>query len=145
MEKEKLLNMYERGLINSIEYDKQLAKIQEENSLELHKNLEKKLIDEYAKFTTEMLKKTNYEIMNCAYEITCKQEIQDVLRYSDLDDNEIKALLDEDDILNDLYQDWLDDDSQLYDSMEICILDSVANVTKYYNKRQNKLDKERGV
>lgn len=140
MNNDELLKNYKRGLIDSNEYEK-MKEEKSNKKLSLHERLERKLLGEYAHFISELSKKSHTEILDSAYEITCKQEIQDMLCYSDLHDKEIEALLQEDDILTEFYHDWLDDDSALGDSMEYCIKDSIDVVMKCYNKRNK--DKEK--
>lgn len=141
MNNKEMLNVYKRGMITEEEYEK----FKEGNlnrELTLKEQLELKLIKEYDKFTKELLSRSKEEILSSSYEITSKEEIRDMLSWSDLDELEIKALLEEDDILNEFYRDWLDDDSALGDSMEYCIKDSIDIVMRCYNKRKNKNEKE---
>ena len=107
----------------------------EENEL-LQGELAEKLEKEYERYKENLLTKTKEEILERNYETTVKQEIVDILSYSDLDDCEIKVLLEEDDILTEFYQDWLDCDTPLYASMEYCVQDSVDIVLRCYNKTQ---------
>lgn len=113
----------------------------EENEF-LQGELAEKLEKEYENYKNNLLSKTKEEILENSYETTVKQEIMDILSYSNLDNLEIKALLEDNDILTEFYQDWLDDDTPLYQSMEYCVQDSVDIVLRCYNKRQKLKDKE---
>ena len=47
----------------------------------------------------------------------------------------------QDDILNEFYHDWLDCDVPLGDSMQYCIEESVATLTKYMGKKYNQKER----
>lgn len=105
--------------------------------------LEKILESEYEEFKKEILKKSKEEIFESAYEITSKEEIKDTLKYMNLHRAEKEMLILQDDILNEFYHDWLDDDTPLGDSMRPCIEESIAVLTKFIGKRFNlKREKE---
>ncbi len=108
-----------------------------------NENLENKLLEEYTSFIDELMNKSKEEILNSAYEIICKQEIKDTLCSSNLDELEIKALLEEDNILTEFYHDWLDCDIPLGNSMEYCIQDSIDVSLRCYNKNKNRNKVER--
>lgn len=137
-----LKNKFERGIINVEEYEKAIEN-NSENNLNMCEILENKLLQEYTNFINELMNKSKEEILNSAYEITCKQEIKDILCNSDLDDLEIKALLEEENILTEFYHDWLDCDVPLSNSMEYCVQDSIDVSLRCYNKNKNRKQIER--
>ena len=100
--------------------------------------LENKLTNEYNKFKEKTLEKSKEDIFNSAYEITSKEEIKEMLQMIELYEKEITALIDQDDVLNEFYHDWLNDDSSLGESMENSILNSITTVTRYNDKNNNK-------
>lgn len=111
------------------------------NSENIYERLENKILSEYSDFVNDMMSKSKEEILNSAYEITCKQEIKDMLLASDLDDLEIKALLEEDNILTEFYHDWLDCDVPLGDSMEYCIQDSIDISLRCFNRNKKGIER----
>ncbi len=137
-----LKNKFERGIISVDEYEEIIAK-KSENNLNIHEKLENKLLQEYTNFINELMSKSKEDILNSAYEVTCKQEIKDTLCNIDLDDLEIKALLEEENILTEFYHDWLDCDVPLGNSMEYCIQDSIDVSLRCYNKNKNRKQIER--
>ncbi len=116
----------------------------EENEI-LQGELVEKLEKEYEKYKKNLLLKSKEEILENSYETTVKEEIVDILSYSNLDNREIKALLEDNDILTEFYQDWLDCDTPLYASMEYCVQDSVDIVLRCYNKNQKDNDEEKEI
>lgn len=140
MNKDELLKQYKRRLISLKEYEK-LTGEHLDNEYTLHDMLRHKVITEFREFRKNLLDKSKEEIFDSNYEITCKEEIKDTLCYSDLDYREIEALLEEDELLTSFYQDWLDTDATLGESMEYCIDESIADVTKYYYRNKEKQNK----
>ena len=116
----------------------------EENEI-LQGELVEKLEKEYEKYKKNLLLKSKEEILENSYETTVKEEIVDILSYSNLDNREIKALLEDNDILTEFYQDWLDCDTPLYASMEYCVQDSVDIVLRCYYKNQKDNDEEKEI
>ena len=92
---------------------------------------------EFEKFKENMMKKSKEEIFDSAYEITVKKEIKDELKYMSLHRAEKEMLTLQDDILNEFYYDWLNEDTPLVDSMKPCIEESVSTLTKYIGQRFN--------
>ncbi len=107
----------------------------ENKNFSLDSTLERVLENEFEEFKRETLKKSKEEIFESAYEITSKEEIKDNLKYMNLHRAEKEMLILQDDILNEFYHDWLDDDTPLGDSMKPCIGESIAVLTKFIGKR----------
>ncbi len=105
--------------------------------VDLDNVLDSVLEAEFKEFKNGLMKKSKEEIFDSAYEITAKQEIKDELKYMKLHRAEIEMLILQDDILNEFYHDWLDDDTPLGESMQPCIEESIAVLTKYIGKRFN--------
>lgn len=126
--------LYKRGLIDDKEYEK--IKV-----VDLDLALQTKLEREFNHFKKGLKKLPKSKIIDKAYEIVVKEEIKDMLTYMDLHDAEKEMLFLQDDILNEFYKDWLDCDVPLGDSMEYCIEDSVATLTKYMGKKNNHLER----
>ena len=126
--------LYKRGLIDDKEYEK--IKV-----VDLDLALQTKLEREFNHFKKGLKKLPKSKIIDKAYEIVVKEEIKDMLTYMDLHDAEKEMLFLQDDILNEFYKDWLDCDVPLGDSMEYCIEDSVATLTKYMGKKKNQLER----
>lgn len=72
-----------------------------------------------------------------------KQEIKDYIEFNDLEEYKIKALLKHENILEDLYDEWLVTDGNFYNVMEDSINDRIEEITKEYSKKLNKNNKER--
>ena len=131
---DKLDMLYKRGLIDYKEYEK--IKV-----IDLDLALQTKLEREFNHFKKGLKKLPKSKIIDKAYEIVVKEEIKDMLTYMDLHDAEKEMLFLQDDILNEFYHDWLDCDVPLGDSMEYCIEDSVATLTKYMGKKNNQKER----
>lgn len=131
---DKLDMLYKRGLIDDKEYE-------ELKVIDLDLALQTKLEREFNHFKKGLKKLPKSKIIDKAYEIVVKEEIKDMLAYMDLHDTEKEMLFLQDDILNEFYHDWLDCDVPLGDSMEYCIEDSVATLTKYMGKKNSQKER----
>ena len=127
-------DLYKRGIIDAKEYEN--IKV-----IDLDLALETKLEREFNHFKRGLKKLLKNKIINKAYEITAKEEIKDTLINMELHDAEKEMLFYQDDILNEFYHDWLDCDVPLGDSMQYCIEESIATLTKYMGKKN--ISKER--
>lgn len=132
--------LYKIGLISEAEYKNKLNE-SEEKTLNLDSALENKLEKEFKKFKNELKKKSKLKIMNSAYELTVKEEIKDYLIGMNLFDEEKQMLISQDDILQEFYNDWLDSDVPLGDSIKECLEESVATLSRYYDKHSNQKER----
>lgn len=153
MSENSLFELYKRGKITEEElkratgidkvyrnYKNDKSHKKDENETKdfsIDNTLERVLENEFEEFKRETLKKSKEEIFESAYEITSKEEIKDTLKYMNLHRAEKEMLILQDDILNEFYHDWLDDDTPLGDSMKPCIEESIAVLTKFIGKRFN--------
>lgn len=114
----------------------------EENN-KLKEELIKKLDEEYKKFLEELREEPFETIIEKSYEIMSKQEIKDYIEYQNLDERKIKALLKQDEILEDFYDEWLGADGNFYSAMEYILDDRIKELTEEYSKKLNKNNRER--
>ena len=126
--------LYKRGIIDSNELEK--IKV-----IDMDLALQTKLEREFKHFKKGLKKLPKNKIIDKAYEITSKEEIKDILINMDLHDAEKEMLCYQDDILNEFYYDWLDCDVPLGDSMQYCVEESIATLTKYMSKKKNHLER----
>ena len=98
--------------------------------------LDKKLDTEFTDFCKEMKNKSAEEIFNSAYEITVKEELKDRLKNMELYPLEVNILLQQENILNEFYHDWLNVDTPLGEVLENSIEESIAMVTRYHKSNQ---------
>ncbi len=101
--------------------------------------LNKKLDEEYNKLCNEIKSKSKEEIIDRAYELTVKEELKEEIKNMDLYDKEITIMTDQQDLLNEFYNDWLDIEVPLGEVLRDTIEESVASITRYY-KKQNKFN-----
>ena len=120
--------LYKRGILDSNELEK--IKV-----VDLDLALETKLKREFKQFKKGLKKLSKNKIIDKAYELITKEEIKDTLIDMDLHDAEKEILFYQDDVLNEFYHDWLDCDVPLGDSMQYCIEESIATLTKYMGKK----------
>ena len=115
--------LYKRGLISYEEYQEKSLQ------LALYDQFEDKLNKELKQFKKNLKKKSKNEIMDKAYELTCKEEIKQELL--NLDDNKKEFLfLQNEDILNEFYSNWLKYDSPLSDSIRDSIDETINRKLK---------------
>ena len=115
--------LYKRGLISYEEYQEKSLQ------LALYVQFEDKLNKELKQFKKNLKKKSKNEIMDNAYELTCKEEIKQELL--NLDDNKKEFLfMQNEDILNEFYSNWLKYDSPLSDSIRDSIDETINRKMK---------------
>ena len=115
--------LYKRGLISYEEYQEKSLQ------LALYVQFEDKLNKELKQFKKNLKKKSKNEIMDKAYELTCKEEIKQELL--NLDDNKKEFLfLQNEDVLNEFYSNWLKYDSPLSDSIRDSIDETINRKMK---------------
>ena len=123
--------MRNNNYINKNEYKSNKREIEKIN---LDDALERKLERELKYFKKELKKLPKEKIIEKAYELVCREEIKEELKYMDLHEVEKEMLILQDDVLGEFYKDWLDDTS-LGESMQNTIGESIATLTKYIGKR----------
>lgn len=127
------MNKLNNRNINSEEnkYIKTSKKIDSENALNYF------LESEFDDFKEDIIQKSKKEIFDRAYEITAKMEIKDLIKHMNLHRAEKEMLILQDNILDDIYQDWLKEDTPLGSSMENSIERSIDVLTKHIGKKYN--------
>ena len=97
--------------------------------------LYKKLEDELKEFKAEMKEKGVDYAIDRAYELTTKQEIIDSIEFDhDLSKTQIKALLSRENILDELYDDWLSFDGNMRENINYSVDESLNLITDEYKK-----------
>ena len=115
--------LYKRGLISYEEYQEKSLQ------LDLYVQFEDKLNKELKQFKKNLKRKSKNEIMDTAYELTCKEEIKQELLNLDDDKKEFLYLQNEN-ILNEFYSNWLKYDSPLSDSIRDSIDETINRKMK---------------
>ena len=106
---------------------------------ELNNMLALKLQNEFSKYTQDLINnKTPQGIVMKSYETTVKEGYIDLFSYKDLEKDEIKALLKEENILDSLYDDWIKSDGCLWEQIENVADISVERIKDNYHKEQRK-------
>ncbi len=97
--------------------------------------LYKKLEDELKEFKAEMKEKGVDYAIDRAYELTTKQEIIDSIQFDhNLSKTEIKALLSRENVLDELYSDWLSFDGNMREHINYSVDKSLNLITDEYKK-----------
>ncbi len=88
----------------------------------LKDDLIKKLENEYSEFKEQFMSLTPKEAVDRAYELVVKQEILDSFNYDmGYDKEELQALLKQDNLLSQAYDEWLSADGNLRVALEYSI------------------------
>ena len=119
------------NLLNKTEY------VKNENGVEvvdLDLALETILEREFNHFKKGLKKLPKGKIIDKAYELVCKEEIKEELKYMELHDAEKEMMIIQGDILDEFYRDWLNEDSTLGESMQNSIGESLGMLTRYMGK-----------
>ena len=130
--------MRNNNLLNKTEYENNERGVE---IIDLDEALETMLEREFNHFKKGLKKLPKGKIIEKAYELVCKEEIKEELKYMELHDAEKELMLIRGNILQEFYNDWLDEDTTLGESMQDSIRDSIAIMTRYMGKRR--LPKER--
>ncbi len=133
---EELEEKMKKGIISLEEYNDLVGD-------KLTEILVSKVKGEYADYLNELIEMSKEIIIDKSYETAVKQEFIDELQYSDLYVDEKKALMNRDHLLDEFYNDWLDNDTGLYEALDNSFDETVTYLTRYYNdqKKQKDLDK----
>lgn len=97
--------------------------------------LYQKLENELKDFKTKMKENGVDYAIDRAYELTTKQEIIDSIELDhDLSKTQIKALLSRENILDELYDDWLSFDGNMRENINYSVDESLNLITDEYKK-----------
>lgn len=97
--------------------------------------LYQKLENELKDFKTKMKENGVDYAIDRAYELTTKQEIIDSIEFDhDLSKTQIKALLSRENILDELYDDWLSFDGNMRENINYSVDESLNLITDEYKK-----------
>ena len=110
---------------------------------ELKEKLISKLDKEYKSFVNDLKSQGVEKVIDNAYELVVKQEICDYMQFSNLEENEVKAILKHDAFLDDIYDEWLGADFNLYESLEYVISERVGDITRKLENKMKIKDIER--
>ncbi|MBR3882126.1 MAG: DUF3848 domain-containing protein [Clostridia bacterium] len=130
--KNRFYKEYQEKDIQAFEYTKKLQKENEETELNLDEGLYNKLDNELKEFHGNLLEKGKEEILNSAYEITVKEQIRDILKEMNLHEVEKEILFLRDDLLTELYQDWLHHDSSLREPITDSVDKSISTILRNF-------------
>lgn len=101
----------------------------------MEEKLYQKLYDELNKFKVTMKENGVDYAIDRAYELTTKQEIIDSIQFDhSLSKTEIKALLSKENVLDELYDDWLSFDGNMREHINYSVDKSLNLITDEYKK-----------
>ena len=123
--------MRNNNLLNKTEYENNERGVE---IVDLDNALESMLEREIKHFKKGLKKLPKGKIIDKAYELICKEEIKEELKYMELHDAEKEMMLIQGDILDEFYKDWLNEDAQLGESMQNSISESIGMLTRYMGK-----------
>ena len=130
--------MKNNNLINTTEYENNERGVE---IIDLDLALETKLEREFNHFKKGLKKLPKGKIIEKAYELVCKEEIKEELKYMELHDAEKEMMIIQGDILDEFYHDWLNEDSNLGESMQNSIGNSLAMLTRYMGKMRGQKER----
>ena len=123
--------MRNNNLLNKTEYENNERGVEK---VDLDNALESMLEREIKHFKKGLKKLPKGKIIDKAYELVCKEEIKEELKYMELHDAEKEMMLIQGNILDEFYKDWLNEDAQLGESMQNSISESIGMLTRYMGK-----------
>ena len=101
---------------------------------QLKQKLLRKVEKEFEKFKQKLKQKTPDEIIENAYKITTMEGIIGELKERNFDETELKALLKENKLMKEFYEDWRNSDGKLCDSVQYTIEDTINIIVENYEK-----------
>ena len=128
--KNRFYKEYQEKDIQAFEYTKNLQKENAETEVNLDEGFYNKLDNELKEFYENLLEKGKEEILNSAYEITVKEQIVDILKDMNLHEIEKEILFLRDDLLAELYQDWLHYDATLKEPITDSVDKSISTILR---------------
>lgn len=128
--KNRFYKEYQEKDIQAFEYTKKLQKENAETEINLDEGFYNKLDNELKEFHENLLEKGKEEILNSAYEITVKKQIKDILKEMNLHEVEKEVLFLRDDLLAELYQDWLHYDATLKEPITDSVDKSISTILR---------------
>ena len=107
---------------------------------ELSKDILNKEIDQdLYKYKQNIMRNNPPEqIIKMSYEIAVKEQIADEIKSRDLEQTEIKALLKEDNLLDDFYAEWMKEDTRLGEILENSIDEKLGSLVDEFEKNIKK-------
>ena len=113
----------------------------------ISENLKEELVNKLEKEQKEYLEKIKEKgvdyVVDRAYEITSRQCIIDYIECKDVELKNIKVLLSTENLLDDLYNEWLKTDGNFYEQLEYCIEDRIKSLSdEFYNKDDKDVEQE---
>lgn len=108
----------------------------------LRQELDEKLDSEYNNYVEILKQESKDEIIKNAYKLTVKEQIKEEIKDRNLDKDEIKALLQENNVLDNCYDRWIDDDSKLQEAFEFIVDDEIEEITEEYKEMKRHKNKE---
>lgn len=107
----------------------------------MEEKLYEKLEDELKKYKEHVREKGVDCAIDRAYEITVKQEIIDTIQFDCfLTKTQVKALLSKENVLDELYQDWISFDGNMREHIGYSVDKSLESIVDDY-KKEHKKDK----
>ena len=101
------------------------------NTSKLKDDLMKKLENEYSEYKEQFMSLSPKEAVDNAYELVVKQEILDSFNYDmSYDKEELQALLKQDNLLSQAYDEWLSADGNLRVALEYSINNVIEMAVK---------------
>lgn len=101
----------------------------------MEEKLYEKLENELKDFKEQIREKGVDYAIDRAYELTTKQEIIDSIQFDhELSKTEIKALLSRENVLDELYDDWLSFDGNMREHINYSVDKTLSLITNEYKK-----------
>lgn len=104
---------------------------------ELSNKVYKKLEHEFDMFKESCLTKTKEEILKSAYEIAVKEEIVESFNSNIYEEEQYLALLENDNMLENIYQDWMNAESGIHIPIEESIEFYLNEIEEKYTKLES--------
>lgn len=109
---------------------------------DLKEKLFEKVENEFKDFKEKLKQKSPDEIIENAYKLTAMDGIIGELKERNFDKYELKALLKENNLLSEFYEDWRNTDGKLCESVQYPMEDTIDIIVENYEKSKKEKLKE---
>ena len=114
--------------------------------MDLREELQEKFYDkmdkELADLKAELMTCKPEVIIERAYELVSKEELKSSIICRNCDTQELKALLKTDNLLQELYDEWMDLDAGFHQVLEDAVDETVERITEDFAKEKSKKSRE---
>ncbi|MCL2860109.1 MAG: DUF3848 domain-containing protein [Oscillospiraceae bacterium] len=110
---------------------------------DLRGKLNKRVENEYENFIEELKKKPVEQMISSSYEKVFKEDLKEIILNTELEPQEVKALLKLDNVLQTSYDGWMDLDASYMDILDNSLRETIDVVVKDFKAETKQKNKQK--